>query len=119
MSAISLRRDYPIDTIYHGVLSSIYKDLFEFDSLESKDKPDWQTSTSLINIIRENNLNELWTKVEDRIIKEYQDISSKTPRIINSLIIEEFKENNYILKLDEPRKLFPIAISRDFNSDKL
>lgn len=114
MSDICLKQNYLIDTIYHHVLHIIYRYMFEYYSISGKGNLNWSINLSLEEIIEISGLKEIWAEIETMIKFEYNKISEKTIRNINSHIIDILEKNNYKLILDGSKKYFPAIIARDF-----
>lgn len=114
MADICLEQDYYIDTIYHYILSIIYKDLFVFYMEKNKVYPKWNTDLFLTDIIRENNINDWWRKCENIIIDEYKNLSGKSPKNVSLYMISTLEKNDCIMELKGPKKLFTLVIDTDF-----
>ncbi len=114
MADICLKQDFYIDTIYHYVFKIIYGDIFKFYKNPNKNYTSWKTDLFLADIIKNNNLSDLWNEIESMIANEYKNISGKSPSIISNYITTKLADYNYRLNLIEPKKYFPVTVPMDF-----
>lgn len=114
MSDICLRQNYFIDSIFHYILSIVYKDVFDYYTKDKINNHIWVTDLYLENLIKDSKLNEWWEKFEPKLGCEYKIFSHLTVNIVYDLITTNLQLYNYKLKMTEPAKYFPNTLPIEF-----
>lgn len=112
MQRICDHKDYPIDSLYHHIIEITYKDIFHY--YKSGRKLVFKSDPSLKELLEKSNLKKLEYEIENIIQDEYNNISEKTIKRINSRLNNILKDNGYKFILEEPKKYYPKGVGRDF-----